>query len=362
MPISRFIAAIPFAVALGALSFSAAQETAADSPDSPPSQEEMQERKEAFLAELKAALVDVEENGETFEKLERIGDMYLQLGDPQRAVMVFERAIKNYGGTEDLFFKFARVLLLSGRPELGMKVLALGLEAHPESAKLQFELGKAYNSFGKTYAAISAFSRAIELDPKEVSYRYFLADTYRSQKKWDKAMEIVDAMVEEGTDFLPAHLMKGDLMLALGDPRGSVRFLEDVYEENPNSADAKKVLIHAYQTYAYSEASSGRLSRAIKTLEDALEVDPDNAESRASIGTFHYEAGDHQKAEEIFKEVLDRHPDYLESYALYGSLLRFLDRKEEAIAMFEAGLAKSRELGSEPFVKQYQDLLGSIRG
>src|SRR5690606_23171004 len=192
-----------------------------------------------------------------------------------------------------------RVLLLSGRPELGLRTLVIASEAHPESDILQFELGKAYNGSKKYYASISALKKAIELNGEEERYRYYLADVYRSQRKGAKALEIIDALIAEDSDYLPTYLMKGDLLLAQGEYRDAVRHMEDVYEAHPNSKDAKYVLTHAYQQYAYTEATAGRLSRAIKTLESALEVDPENAESRASLGSFYYQAGQHLEAEAV---------------------------------------------------------------
>lgn len=319
---------------------------------------EARKRAEEFVAELETKLKDVEANGETMEKLVEIGDMYLSIGEVERAIVIYERAIRKFGGTEGLFLKFSRVVLLSGRPELGIEVLTIGLEAFPESHLLNGELGKAYVASKKPYAAIAALKRAIELDPEEDVYKYHLADAYRSQHKWAQASEIIDSLIEKESEFLPIYLMKGDLLLAEGDERRGVRYLEDLYEQYPDSKDVKNLLVHGYQLYAYKEAEAGRLSRAIKTLEDALEVAPADAESMTSLGSFHYEAGEMEAAEAAYKKVLEATPEHLDVYVLYGTLLDFQDRKDELAAIYRQGLAQARQQGAEVAVQRFSSLLG----
>lgn len=348
-------------IALSPFGLAAGQE-AADSAEPGPTPAEPQEGQRSpeaqeLLGRLTAALKDLEENGESFEKLERIGDMYLEAGDAQRALLVFEKAINDYGGTEDLFLKFSRVLLLSRRPELAVETLKIGIEAFPESARLLGELGQMYVQQGKYYAAVANLKKAIELDPGQRMYRYSLADAYRQQKKWDEASAIVDALIEEGWDYVPVFLMKGDLLLAEGDERRAVRYLENVQEDYPESADAKRVLVHAYQLYAYTEGQAGRLSRAIDSLRDALAIDPGNPESRSTLATFLHEAGEFEEAEAEFKKAIAETPDFLEVYMMYGKLLKFLDRNQEAREVYQAGLAKAREAGVQGAVDAYRNLL-----
>lgn len=317
---------------------------------------------QSILEELKAALQDLEENGESFGKLEQLGDLYLKIGDVQRAVLAFQKAITDFGGSEELFAKLARVLGVSGRPQLTVDTLKIGLENFPESEFLQFELGKQYVKMQKAYAAVANLKGLVEAHPENVEYRYFLADAYRLQKKWEVASELLDEVIEADEAFIQAKLMKGDILLAQGELRDGVRYLEDVYEDNPDSAPAKSILVHAYQLYAYEESSSGRISRAVRSIRDALEVDPGNPESMVALASFLKELGEYEEAEATFKEAMEKNPNYLEGYMMYGKFLEYLDRKGEAGEIYQEGLAKSRELGVEQAVQTYRALLSGKRG
>lgn len=314
--------------------------------------------REVIIQKLTALLEEVEQNGASSEKLDQIGDLYLRGGDASRAVLLYQKAIADYGGTEDLFLKLARVMGLSGSPERAVDVLKVGLERFPESEVLTFEIGKAYVGLKKGYAAISNLMKVIESSPEKQEYRYYLADAYRLQKKWTEASEIIDALLEEETELLMVHLMKGDLLLAQGEKLNGVRFLENLLEEHPDSEGVKKVLVHAYQLYAYEESQSGRLNSAVGSMRDAVEVLPRNTESQVVLASFLDELGEHEEAEAVYKGALGQNPNYLEAYILYGRMLEQLDRTPEAATLYQAGLSKSREAGVEGAVTTFKKLLG----
>lgn len=353
------IAVSLFAVAAFQPGFSQnAPEVATDAAVEEPDLSHLSEETRAVFAELKAAIQDLNENGETAEKLEKIGDLYLDIGDAQRAIVVYSKEIEQYGGSEELFLKFARVLAISGSPELAMKSLNIGLEAFPNSETLLFELGKAYLAQGKAYAAISSLKAALEINPRQEQYRYFLATAYRVQKKMAEAVEIVDGLIEEKTELLPVYLLKGDLLLADGELSEGVLFLEELLKLHPDSNDVKALLVRAYQLNAYSESDAGNASGAIRSMRSSLEFDPFNAESMVGLASYLHEAGEFEEAETLIKASSEKHPNFLEVYVIYGKMLESRSRPDDARAVYEKGLAKSRELGRKAAENNFLSLLG----
>lgn len=311
----------------------------------------------AKLESLKAAAEDIEANGETLEKLDKLGDLYLEIGEVQRAVLVYEKAIATYGGSEELFVKFARVLGLAGRAQLTVDTLKIGLQQFPDSELLQFELGKQYVRMQKGYAAVANLKGLVDANPDIVEYRFYLADAYRLQKKWDVASALLDEVIEKDASHAQAKLMKGDIQLAKGEYRDAVSYLEDVYEANPEAGNAKALLVHAYQFYAYAESKEGRFDPAIESIRDALEIDPKNPESMIALGTILKELGKNEEATAAFEAAVEENPNHLEVYLMYGKLLESIDRASDAAEVYKKGLAKARELGVERAVETYRALL-----
>ncbi len=310
------------------------------------------------MAELTSLMQDVDANGATFEKLDQLGDLFLKAGDAQRAVLVFRKAIDDFGGTEAFFLKFARIIEIAGSPDQTVEALALGLESFPESEALRFAIGKAYIAQGKAYAAVSNLKKVLELDPENEVYRFYLADAYRIQQKWSEASELIDGLISEGTERLQVYLMKGDLLLAQNQFEEGLSHLETILEKNPDSEEAKRMTAGAYHLFASSEAEAGRLEEAVRGVRRSLEILPDNAESLAALAALLSRLGQYEEAESAFKRVLELNPSNLDAHIFYGKMLESLDRTPEAAVIYQKGLSKSRELGVKEAVETFRKLLG----
>ncbi|MDQ8203927.1 tetratricopeptide repeat protein [Pelagicoccus sp. SDUM812003] len=308
----------------------------------------------SLIDQLRFALDDVEANGESLEKLEAIGDMYLKIGDVQRAIFVFNRAIETFGGTEELFLKVARVLAAAERPELSIEMLKIGSEAFPDSLDLMEELGRVYIARGKTYAAISILKRAIETHPEEHGPVFFLADAYRTQEKLEQADALISTLIEKDTDLVEAYLLKTDLLLTNREGKEALDLMESVYEKHPDNAQVERMMVHTYQFFAYLKAEGGELDRAVQSLQKAHQLDPENGEILAGIATMRYELGEYEASEAAFRTLLETNPDSLNAYGLYASFLATQDRAEEARAIYRQGYEKALELGDETLARRYK--------
>ncbi|MDQ8187843.1 tetratricopeptide repeat protein [Pelagicoccus sp. SDUM812002] len=335
----------------------AQEESSVSAADVEPAVADLDAQPNGLQEKLKLAWVDVEENGASMDKLDLIGDLYLETGDAPRAVLVFEKAIEEFGGSEVLFLKMARVMGIVGGPEHAVNALKVGLESFPESEQLTYEIGKAYIGLKKPYAAIANLKKVMELTPGKEQYRYHLADAYRVQGKWAESLKLVDGLIEESTAIMDVYLMKGDLLLAQGSRTEGVRFLEELRKKHPDSERVKQLLVRAYQMYAYAESQSGRLSLAVRSIRSSLEVEPENAESQVALASFLNQLGEFEEAESTFKAVLEDNPNNLDAYLFFGQMLEQLDRSPEAAELYRAGLSKAREGGIESAATAFKKLL-----
>jgi tetratricopeptide (TPR) repeat protein len=134
------------------------------------------------------------------EPYKALGDLYLTA--PRR---LFEEAIKAYSKAIDLrpFFAEAHVGLgdaLAAKGDVDPAVAAYrkGLEYNPMNAKVHVSLGKIYYSEkGLYYESVTAYKKAIELDPTYLDARTGLAEVYEDKGLYKEAIEeyrkVVDA-------------------------------------------------------------------------------------------------------------------------------------------------------------------------
>jgi tetratricopeptide (TPR) repeat protein len=134
------------------------------------------------------------------EPYKALGDLYLTA--PRR---LFEEAIKAYARAIDLrpFYAEAHVGLgdaLAAKGEVDPAVAAYqkGLEHNPMNAKVHVSLGKIYYAEkGLYYESVSAYKKAIDLDPQYLEARMGLAEVYEDKGLYQEAIEeyrkVVDA-------------------------------------------------------------------------------------------------------------------------------------------------------------------------
>lgn len=134
------------------------------------------------------------------EPYKALGDVYLTA--PRR---LFEEAIKAYAKAIDLrpFYADAHVGLgdaLAAKGEVDPAVAAYqrGVEHNPMNAKVHVSLGKLYYAEkGLYYESVSAYKKAIDLDPAYLDARMGLAEVYEDKGLYKEAIEeyrkVVDA-------------------------------------------------------------------------------------------------------------------------------------------------------------------------
>ncbi len=134
------------------------------------------------------------------EPYKALGDLYLTA--PRR---LFEEAIKAYAKAIDLrpFYAEAHVGLgdaLAAKGDVDPAVAAYlkGLEYNPMNAKVHVSLGKIYYAEkGLYYESVTAYKKAIDLDPTYLDARMGLAEVYEDKGLYKEAIEeyrkVVDA-------------------------------------------------------------------------------------------------------------------------------------------------------------------------
>jgi tetratricopeptide (TPR) repeat protein len=134
------------------------------------------------------------------EPYKALGDLYLTA--PRR---LFEEAIKAYAKAIELrpFYAEAHVglgdaLAAKGDVDQAVSAYQKGLEFNPMDAKVHVSLGKIYYSEkGLYYESVTAYKKAIDLDPAYLDARMGLAEVYEDKGLYKEAIEeyhkVVDA-------------------------------------------------------------------------------------------------------------------------------------------------------------------------
>ena len=110
------------------------------------------------------------------------------------------------------------------------------IEQRPDSAVAYYNLGLAYQSWGKFRLAEEAYSAAVELDPELVEAWVNLGGVRLHLWDFDGCLEASRQAVERSDDLLLAHYNLGQAYLYKNEPENLVRCAKKVLELDRNHA------------------------------------------------------------------------------------------------------------------------------
>jgi tetratricopeptide (TPR) repeat protein len=94
-----------------------------------------------------------------------------------------------------------------------------------------------------------------------------------------------------------------------------------------------------YLRQGLSLRSQGKRDEAAKCFEDAIRLDPHDAEAHFQLALMHTELGRPSEALESARTAARIQPDHLRALNIIGCLLGFLNRSEEGVPIFQKALA-----------------------
>ncbi len=117
-----------------------------------------------------------------------IAEAYEDLGDDDRALRHYERALHLQPGTRGAHTRIGAILAKQGRLEDAERNLRLAVRFDPERPEPHFELARVSLRTGRSTVAASRFEQALRLDPDHAQARYHLAELKASRGARDAAL------------------------------------------------------------------------------------------------------------------------------------------------------------------------------
>jgi Flp pilus assembly protein TadD len=119
--------------------------------------------------------------------------LYLEVGQPERAVEHFTRALALKGPSAPAFYNLGTALTIARRFDEAAYEYQQAIKADPSYAKAHNNLGNVLLAQGKFDRAIQEFNEVVRLEPKSPAALANLAGAYAAAGAFDRAAETVDA-------------------------------------------------------------------------------------------------------------------------------------------------------------------------
>jgi Tfp pilus assembly protein PilF len=96
-------------------------------------------------------------------------------------------------------------------------------------------------------------------------------------------------------------------------------------------------------------------------LKEFLEANEKDSFIQHALALEYVKAGDDVEARKLFETLLQQNEDYIGTYYHLGKLLERNDEKQNALAWYERGMLKAKEVGDQHAYNElqaaYEDLL-----
>ena len=99
----------------------------------------------------------------------------------------------------------------------------------------------------------------------------------------------------------------------------------------------------------------------IEKLKQFLESNPGDAFVQHALALEYIKIGEEGMAEQLFSAIIDQDPDQTGTYYHLAKLLERLNRREEAIKVYELGIETCRKTGDSHALRELQNAYDDLR-
>src|SRR5207253_1072901 len=248
--------------------------------------------------------------GETFQALEyfeQLAQIYLSDGFVTKAIAIYKKIAKLapeeskaleklaelyvqqgvMSEARPLYLQLAEVHLKAGRNPEAVTLLRKLLEAEPDNLRVQLRLGELYHKMGRSAEAAGTFLGAAQ--------RLF------DQKEYAQAENLAEKALKLDPKHTGALALRARALAALGKRADAAKLLEKMPDLDSRS-EAVELQLDLYLQGGESEHAAS-LARKI------VESNPKNYEPVYKVGVAMVDAGELERAKQIYEQLLDRDPE-----------------------------------------------------
>ncbi|MDR1728287.1 MAG: tetratricopeptide repeat protein [Acidobacteriota bacterium] len=315
---------------------------------------------------LAASLVEANEYEEAVKALEELaaktrldrtaqlllGRSYLELGRLPEAVKTLKEVLAQVPYDMEARFYLGRAYEEGGQYKDASQIYEALVndrdisEAGGNYALFQQRLGAAWLELGEYDKAIALYEEMAETDPKA---NFQLLNAYRASKRYDKGLALGKSMVAKNPEDIQLGIAYAWLLSEAGKGKAGAEHLSGLLQSHPENTD-----LYIYLSEIYRE--DRRFSDAEKVLlngEGRVKGAAAVEQLKFQRAAIYERQKEYDRAETLFKEILDASPDDAKVLNYLGYMLADRGvRLDEAIRYIQGALKDNPRNGA------YLDSLG----
>jgi tetratricopeptide (TPR) repeat protein len=252
-------------------------------------------------------------------------------GDYQKAYDWLEDWNLKHPNDPEIIAHLAHLLLLLKKDDLAFKKLDQALLIAPDTALVQRNLARIYLKKNKPNDALTAATKAFDVDSHNHENRLVLASALSASGEKIKALKLVESIIKTNSDYAEAYATRALLRLQDQDLKSAIVDCEKALSIKPH-------LVQLWALSAKLYYQEKNLLKAITALEQTLVIAPDNIDYMIDIGEFYREADKTEQSLSILSRAVELAPERENAWINYGTVLQQLERLTEAKTAYHNAL------------------------
>ena len=201
------------------------------------------------------------------------------------------------------------------------------IELDPKYAEAHSCLGNALRDKGDLDGAIAAHRKAIELNPKAAKAHYNLSVALYEKGDLDGTLTACRRAIEQEPKDAEAHSNLGSVLRDKGDLDGAIAAHRKAIELEPK-------LARAHSNLGSVLRALGDLDGAIAAHRKAIELEPKDAQAHYNLGVALSATGDRQGAIAAYRKAIELEPKLARAHSNLGNELSAAGDRQGAIAAY----------------------------
>ena len=288
-----------------------------------------------------------------FDALLNLGKIYYEMKNYPEAESYLQQAMELQPDHDGVINLLSATYQAQGKLDDAIALLS-GLAERSGDATMWLRVGNMYADIEYTSEAIEALEKALEIDPEYEKPHYRLALLYFDEEEYDEALPHLRFVNELRPDDEEIYRKLAITYQKTGRIHEAIEQYESVIASEPNNTKAYLNLAQAYRTASQdaSPAEKKQLNqKAVNTLNQLLEIDPENATVPLMMADIQISLGNYDDAQRTVQKAVELHPDRYEPYMLLFQIYqkRGYDKYNELIEVetaYEEGVRSGNLIGS----------------
>ncbi|MCS6979103.1 MAG: tetratricopeptide repeat protein [Flavobacteriales bacterium] len=217
--------------------------------------------------------------------------------------------------------------IVEGSTPSYLQNLDLLIEESPDNPQLYYQRGRYHLEQNNLLSALADAQKALVLDSLKADYWLLLADVWFKMQKFSDTRSILEKVLQNDPDNIPARLNYAEFQLYLQDYPKVFENVNRVLEKAPYTARA-----YFIKGMAYLEMKDSALAQS--SFETVVDLDPEHFHAHMQLGLL-YGARLNPLCESYYRQAMRLNPSKPESYYGLGYYYQNTGQIDKAIDMYK---------------------------